>query len=141
MPPPDAQCPGAVLAGQLLRFGGSEVNTTGDGFLATFRSAVAALRCAAAIVAALPASGVAVRIGIHTGEIQPTGRDIGGVAVDVVARLMSLAGPSETYVSALTAGLADGSGLELEGLGPRELKGLERPMEVYALRVPSTDQH
>ncbi|MEO8246783.1 MAG: adenylate/guanylate cyclase domain-containing protein [Chloroflexota bacterium] len=122
-----------LVRAQLLRFGGAEVNTTGDGFLATFRSAVAALRCAAAIVAALPDSGVAVRIGIHTGEIEPMGRDIGGVAVHVVARLMSLAGPSEAYVSAVTAGLADGSGLDLEGLGRREVKGLDRPIEVYRL--------
>src|SRR5687768_5513757 len=78
---------------QLLRFGCSEVNTTGDGFLATFRSAVAGLRCAAAILDALPDTGTEVRIGVHTGEVEPMGNDIGGVAVHAVARIMALAGP------------------------------------------------
>ncbi len=122
-----------LVRAQLLRFGGSEVNTTGDGFLATFRSAVAALRCAAAIVAALPDAGIEARIGIHTGEIEPMGRDIGGVAVHVVARIMALAGPSEVFASAVTIGLADGSGLAFEGQGDREVKGLDRPVEVYRL--------
>ena len=122
-----------LVRAQLLRFGGSEVNTTGDGFLATFRSAVAALRCAAAIVAALPETGIEARIGIHTGEIEPMGRDIGGVAVHVVARIMALAGPSEVFASAVTVGLADGSGLAFEGQGDREVKGLDRPVEVYRL--------
>jgi class 3 adenylate cyclase len=62
------------------------------------------------------------------------GRDIGGVAVHVVARLMALADASQVYVSAVTAGLADGSGLDFEGLGRREVKGLDRPIEVYRLR-------
>jgi class 3 adenylate cyclase len=123
-----------LVRAQLVRFGGSEVNTTGDGFLATFRSAVAALRCGGAILAALRDAGVDVRIGIHTGEIEPMGRDIGGVAVHVVARLMALADASQVYVSAVTAGLADGSGLDFEGLGRREVKGLDRPIEVYRLR-------
>ena len=118
---------------QLLRFGGSEVNTTGDGFLATFRSAVAGLRCAAAIVAALPDTGIEARIAIHTGEIEPMGRDIGGVAVHVVARIMALAGPSEVFASAVTVGLADGSGLAFEAKGDRAVKGLDRPIRVYRL--------
>lgn len=122
-----------LVRAQLLRFGGSEVNTTGDGFLATFRSAVAGLRCADAIVGALPESGVVARIGVHTGEIEPMGRDIGGVAVHVVARIMALAGPSEVVASAVTVDLADGSGLAFEGQGLRALKGLERPLEIYRL--------
>ena len=118
---------------QLLRFGGSEVNTTGDGFLATFRSAVGGLRCAAAILDALRETGIEVRIGVHTGEVEPIGNDIGGVAVHAAARIMALAGPSEVFASAMTVGLADGSGLAFEGQGQRELKGLERPIEVYRL--------
>jgi class 3 adenylate cyclase len=122
-----------LVRAQLIRFGGSEVNTTGDGFLATFRSAVAALRCAAAIAAALSDTGMETRIGVHTGEIEPMGRDIGGVAVHVVARIMALAGPSEVVASAVTVDLADGSGLVFEGQGLRALKGLERPLEIYRL--------
>jgi class 3 adenylate cyclase len=122
-----------LVRAQLLRFGGSEVNTTGDGFLVTFRSAVAAFRCAAAIREALRDTGIEVRIGVHTGEVEPIGNDIGGVAVHAVARIMALAGPSDVFASAMPVGLTDGSGLAFEGRGAREVKGLERPIEVYRL--------
>jgi class 3 adenylate cyclase len=122
-----------LVRAQLLRFGGFEVNTTGDGFLATFRSAVAGLRCAAAIVDALRDAGIEVRIGVHTGEVEPIGNDIGGVAVHAAARIMALAGRMEVYASALTVGLADGSGIAFEARGHREVKGLDRPIEVYRL--------
>ena len=123
---------GAVRA-ELRRFGGSEVNTTGDGFLATFRSAVAALRCAAAIVEALREFGIEIRAGVHTGEVEIIGDDIGGVSVHAAARIMALAGPSEVFVSSGTVDLADGAGLSFEERGRREVKGLERPIEVYRL--------
>jgi class 3 adenylate cyclase len=122
-----------LVRAQLLRFGGSEVNTTGDGFLVTFRSAVAGLRCAAAILDALRDSGTEVRIGVHTGEVEAIGHDIGGLAVHTATRIMGLAGPSQVFASALTVGLAEGSGLGFESQGARELKGLERPIEVYRL--------
>jgi len=122
-----------LVRAQLLRFGGAEVNTTGDGFLATFRSAVAGLRCAAAILDALRDTGTEVRIGVHTGEVEPIGNNIGGVAVHAAARIMALAGPLQVFASALTVGLADGSGLAFEAQGTREVKGLERPIEVYRL--------
>ena len=122
-----------LVRAQLHRFGGSEVNTTGDGFLATFRSAVGALRCAAAIVEGLRDTGIEVRIGVHTGEVEPIGDDIGGVAVHATARVMALAGPSEVLTSAMTVGLAEGSGLVLERQGAKVVKGLERPIEVYRL--------
>lgn len=122
-----------LVRAQLLRFGGSEVNTTGDGFLATFRSAVAGLRCAAAIIEALRDSAIDVRIGVHTGEVEPMGNDIGGVAVHAAARIMALAGASEVFASAMTVGLADGSGLAFESQGTKELKGLDRPIELYRL--------
>ncbi len=122
-----------LVRAQLLRFGGSEINTTGDGFLATFRSAIAALRSAAAIHVALQDIGIQVRIGVHTGEVEPMGSDIGGVAVHAVARIMSLADPSEVFASAMAMALAEGSGLAFESKGAREVKGLERPIEVYRL--------
>ena len=122
-----------LVRAQLLRFGGSEVNTTGDGFLATFRSAVAALRCAAAIPEALLDTGIQARIGVHTGEVEIMGNDVGGLAVHAAARIMALAGPSEVFASAMTIGLADGSGLAFEGQGQKEVKGLDRPIEVYRL--------
>ena len=122
-----------LVRAQLLRFGGSEINTTGDGFLATFRSAVAGLRCAAAVRDAVREVGLQVRAGVHTGEVEVMGNDIGGVSVHAVARIMGLAGPSEVYASWATVGLADGSGLAFESQGPREVKGLGRPIEVFRL--------
>jgi class 3 adenylate cyclase len=122
-----------IVRTELLRFGGSEVNTTGDGFLATFRSAVAGLRCAAAIVVAFHDADVEVRIAVHTGEVEPIGDDYGGVAVHATARIMALAGPSEVFASAITVGLADGSGLTFERRGAKTVKGLDRPIEVYRL--------
>ena len=109
------------------------VNTTGDGFLATFRSAVAGLRCAAAILAALRDTDLEVRIGVHTGEVEPMGNNIGGVAVHAAARIMALPGPSEVFASAITVNLADGSGLAFVSRGAKEVKGLDRPIEVYRL--------
>jgi class 3 adenylate cyclase len=78
-------------------------------------------------------TGIEVRIGVHTGEVEPMGNDIGGVAVHAAARIMALAGPSEVFASAITVGLADGSGLAFESRGAKEVKGLDRPIEVYRL--------
>jgi class 3 adenylate cyclase len=85
------------------------------------RCAVGGIRCGSAIIDALRETGIEVRIGIHTGEVEPMGRDIGGVAVHAAARIMALAGPSEVFASAITVGLADGSGLAFEGQGQREV--------------------
>ena len=87
----------------------------------------------AAILDALRDTGIEVRIGVHTGEVEPIGNNIGGVAVHAAARIMALAGPSEVFASAMTVGLAEGSGLAFESQGAREVKGLERPIEVYRL--------
>ena len=125
-----------VVRRQLDRFRGTEINTTGDGFLATFGSAAAALRCAAAICDLVRPVGVEVRIGVHTGEVELLPSDVGGIAVHAVARIMALAGPSEVLTSAATVGLADGAGLSFEVRGLHDLKGLERPVEVHRL-LPS----
>jgi class 3 adenylate cyclase len=122
-----------VIRRRLEQFRGHEVNTTGDGFLATFSSAVAALRCGAAIAAATRDIGLPVRIGIHTGEIDVTPDDVGGVAVHATARIMALGGPSDVVVSAATRGLVEGSGLEFEPRGSHRLKGIENPIEVFRL--------
>ena len=74
-----------------------------------------------------------MRIGVHTGEVETMGHDIGGVAVHAAARIMALAAPSEALASAMTVGLAEGSDLTFESQGARALKGLDRPMEVYRL--------
>jgi class 3 adenylate cyclase len=122
-----------VVRTQLVRADGTEVSTTGDGFLATFGSAAAALRAAAAIRDGVREVGLQVRAGVHTGEVALLPGDIGGIAVHAVARIMALAGPSEVLVSAVAVGLAEGSGVAVEPAGSHVVKGLERPIEVYRL--------
>ena len=122
-----------VIRVQFDRFRGREVNTTGDGFLATFGSAVGALRCAAAMRDGMRGLGIELRIGVHTGEIEVLPTDIGGVAVHAAARVMALGGPSEVIVSSVTHGLVEGSGLRFEERGRQQVKGLELPIEVFLL--------
>ncbi|MDQ3880738.1 MAG: hypothetical protein M3295_06680 [Chloroflexota bacterium] len=122
-----------VIRTQLDRYRGREINTTGDGFVATFASAIGALQCAAAIRDATRRIGLEIRVGVHTGEVELLGDDIGGVAVHATARIMSLGGASEVIVSSVARGLAEGSGLRFEERGRHAVKGLEQPVEVYAL--------
>jgi len=122
-----------LIRAQLERFRGREVNTTGDGFLATFGSAAGALRSALAARDAVRGLGIELRIGVHTGEVEVLPSDIGGVAVHAAARIMALGLASEIIVSAVTRGLVEGSDLRFEERGRHKVKGLERPIEVFAL--------
>jgi class 3 adenylate cyclase len=122
-----------VIRAQFDRYRGREVNTTGDGFLSTFGSAIGALRCAAAIRDATRSLGIQLRIGIHTGEIEVLPNDIQGIAVHAAARIMALGGPSEIIVSAATRDLVEGSGLPFEERGRHQVKGLKQPIEVFLL--------
>ena len=122
-----------IVRAQFDRFRGREVNTTGDGFLATFGSAAGALRSAVAMRDGMSGLGIEVRIGIHTGEIDVLPSDIGGVAVHAVSRIMALGQPSEIIVSSVTRGLAEGSGLRFHERGRHNVKGLEQPIEVFEL--------
>jgi class 3 adenylate cyclase len=117
----------------LDRFGGHEVNTTGDGFIATFQSAIAGLRCAAAIRDGVAPLGLQVRVGVNTGEVELVGNDVRGVTVHAAARIMALAGPSEVLASDLTRVLVAGSGLRFEERGAHEVKGFDQPLTVFAL--------
>jgi class 3 adenylate cyclase len=118
---------------QLDRFGGREVNTTGDGFIATFQSAVSALRCGAQIRDGVRDLDLEVRIGVHTGEVELVPNDIRGVTVHAAARIMSLAAPSEVLASDVTRSLVSGSGLRFEERGAHEVKGFDEPITVFAL--------
>lgn len=122
-----------VVRARLERYLGQEVNTTGDGFLAMFASALGAVRCAASIRTATDELGVPVRIGIHTGEVELLPGDIGGVAVHATARVMALGGASEVMVSSSTRGLVAEGDLGFESRGVQSLKGLPTPIEVFAL--------
>jgi len=117
----------------LDQFRGDEVTTTGDGFLAAFDSARRAVRCATAIRDAVADLGIAIRAGVHTGEVEFVGGNVRGLAVHTAARVMALAGPGEVVVSATTMQLASGADFRFESLGEHELKGIAGPLEVFRL--------
>jgi len=117
---------------ELERFGGREVNTTGDGLLATFDGPAQGLLCAAAIRGASQAQGLQVRAGVHVGEVEMVGSDIRGTAVHHAARIMEQAQPGETLLSETTHALALTSGLEFEDRGTRTLKGVPGEWRLFA---------
>jgi class 3 adenylate cyclase len=122
-----------IVRGRIERYLGEEVTTTGDGFLAMFASASAAIRCAASIRNATAAIELPVRIGVHTGEVELLPGDIGGVAVHAAARVMALGGASEVMVSASTRGLVEDGELHFESRGEQQLKGFANPLGVFIL--------
>src|SRR6202040_1270179 len=126
----------AVVRSQLARFRGREVNTSGDGFLAMFDGPQRAIRCAMAIRDAVQALGIEVRAGLHTGDCEIRGDDIGGIAVHIGARVSALAGPNDVLVSSTLRDLVIGSGLEFDDRGAHGLKGV--PGEWHLFAVAST---
>jgi class 3 adenylate cyclase len=123
----------AVVRSQLARFRGREVNTSGDGFLAMFDGPQRAIRCAMAIRDAVQALGIEVRAGLHTGECEIRGDDIGGIAVHIGARVSALAGPNDVLVSSTLRDLVIGSGLEFEDRGAHQLKGVPGEWRLFAV--------
>jgi pimeloyl-ACP methyl ester carboxylesterase len=117
----------------LVRFLGEEIDTAGDGFLATFDGPARAIRCALAVRDDLRMIGLEVRAGVHTGEVEWRADDKPrGIAVHVGARVMGLAGAGEVLVSSTTCDLVAGSGLEFEDRGEHVLKGIEGARRLYA---------
>jgi class 3 adenylate cyclase len=123
----------AVVRSQLARFRGREVNTSGDGFLAMFDGPQRAIRCAVSIRDAVRALGIQVRAGLHTGECEVRGDDIGGIGVHIGARVSALAGPNDVLVSSTLRDLVIGSGLEFEERGAHELKGVPGEWRLFAV--------
>ena len=123
---------------ELDRFGGQEVETTGDGMLATFDAAGTALQCAADIVRDAIWLGLHVRAGVHTGEVQIFGGRLRGVAVHEAARVMAVAGPDEILTSETTRVLAAAADLTFEDRGQHRLKGFEDERRLFAY-VPKLD--
>ena len=115
----------------LHRYRGTEVDTAGDGFLAAFDGPARAIRCAQAIRDSVAPIGIAVRAGLHTGEVGTIDRKIGGIALNIAARISSLAEPGEVLVSETVKDLVAGSGLTFESRGAHELKGLDDARNVY----------
>ena len=124
----------AIVRAQLARFGGHEVNTTGDGFVATFSLPTSAVRAATAIVEATRASGISVRVGVHTGECERRGDDVAGLAVHIAARVGAHARPCEVLVSRTVCDTVTGSGLAFESRGAFELKGVPQQWELFAVQ-------
>jgi class 3 adenylate cyclase len=118
---------------EISRFRGQEVKSLGDGVLATFDGPVRAVRCATAIADAVKALGLEVRCGVHTGEIEMKGDDIGGIAVHIAARVAALAEGGQVLVSRTVRDLVAGSNLRMENRGNYTLKGLSESMPLFSV--------
>jgi len=123
----------AQVRRQLERFQGRELNTMGDGFLATFDGPARAIRCATAICDAVRALGLEVRAGLHTGEVEMSDADIAGIAVHLAARVAAAADPGEVLVSRTVVDLVAGSGLTFADRGAHALKGVPGEWQLFAV--------
>ena len=124
----------ATVRRVLRQYRGREIDTAGDGFFAAFDGPARGIRCAQAILEALDGIGIEARSGLHTGEVEVVGDDLAGIAVHIGARVAAAAGPREVLVSSTVRDLVAGSGIEFEDRGLHELKGLEEPRRLYAVR-------
>jgi class 3 adenylate cyclase len=123
-----------IVREQLRIFRGREVNTTGDGFVASFDGPARAIRCGQVIVDATKALGIELRVGLHTGECEVRGDDLGGLAVHIAARIGSLASPSEVLVSGTVKDLVVGSGIEFLDRGKHQLKGVPGSWRLFHVK-------
>jgi class 3 adenylate cyclase len=123
----------ALVRRELHAFGGREVKTTGDGMLARFEGPASAIRCARTITSTASEAGMVVRAGLHTGECEVRGGDIGGIAVHIASRIAGLAGPGEVLVSRTVRDLVAGSGIAFADRGAHTLRGV--PDEWHVLAV------
>ncbi len=123
----------AIVRRELSRFGGREVDTAGDGFLARFDSPAAAIRCARAIRDAVKEAGLEVRAGVHTGECEVIGDKIGGIAVHIGARVSAAAGAGEVLVSGTVKDLVVGSDFTFADRGAHKLKGVPGEWRLFAV--------
>jgi class 3 adenylate cyclase len=122
-----------LIRKQLIRFRGRELDTAGDGFLASFDGPARAVRCACAISDAVHELGLEVRAGLHTGECELIDGKVGGVAVHIGARVAASSEPGEVRVSSTVKDLVAGSGLEFEARGVHELKGIPNKWQLFAV--------
>ena len=118
---------------ELDRFRGRELKTMGDGFLATFDGPARGIRCACAVSDSAAELGLDIRAGLHTGECEMIGEDVGGIAVHIGARVAAEAMAGEVLVSSTVKDLVAGSGLEFEDRGPRRLKGVPDEWRLFAV--------
>jgi class 3 adenylate cyclase len=124
------------LARELVgQFWGRLVKSTGDGILATFDRPGRGIRCATALRDRLRGTGIEIRAGVHTGEVQFRGADVGGIAVHIAARVMAAAGPGEVLVSSTVHDLVAGSDYVLEDRGAHTLRGMAGEWQLFAVRA------
>jgi class 3 adenylate cyclase len=123
----------AIVREEIGRYRGREVDTTGDGFLATFDGPARAVRCATAIVRAMPDIGLEVRAGVHTGEVELMGAEVSGIAVHIGARVAALAGPGDVLVSGTVRDLVAGSGIDFLDRGEAALKGVPGQWRLFSV--------
>ncbi len=124
----------AIVRKELARFRGKEVNTTGDAFLATFDGPARAVRCALAIALAVRQLGIEVRAGVHTGECELMGDNVGGIAVHTGARIMAKSEPGGLLVSGTVKDLVSGSGINFQDCGIHQLKGIPGEWRLFSAR-------
>jgi pimeloyl-ACP methyl ester carboxylesterase len=117
---------------QLERFRGRLVDTAGDGVFATFDGPARAVRCGIALLRELKSAGIEVRSGVHTGEVEKMGEKVGGLAVHIGARVMSLAQPGEVLVSSTVKDIVAGSGLHFDERGAQVLKGVPGEWRLFS---------
>jgi class 3 adenylate cyclase len=120
---------------QVARYRGRLIKTTGDGVLVTFDGPARAIRCTAAIAEAVRRLGIEVRSGLHTGEVELRGEDVGGIAVNLAARVVAEARPNEILVSSTVKDLVVGSGIEFDDRGSHALKGVPGEWRLYAVKA------
>jgi class 3 adenylate cyclase len=121
----------ALVRAALSHHRGHEVKTTGDGFLATFDATGRALRCAAEVLAGTREIGLELRAGVHTGEVEVRGDDLGGLAVTIAKRVCDLAQPGQVLVSETVRGHMVGAGIDFEARGEHDLKGVPGTWRLY----------
>jgi class 3 adenylate cyclase/alpha-beta hydrolase superfamily lysophospholipase len=123
-----------ALRDVLASYGGVEVNTTGDGMMSTFDSPARAVRCASDMIGAARTTGLEIRAGVHTGEIERRGQDVAGIAVHIGARVAALASGGEVLVSGTVPPLVVGSGLDFADRGEHKLKGVPGTWRLFAVK-------
>jgi class 3 adenylate cyclase len=123
----------AVVRRELGRFRGREIDTAGDGFLATFDGPARAVRCARSVSDGVHGLGLEVRAGLHTGEVELLDDKVSGLAVHIGARVAAAAGPGEVLVSSTVKDLVAGSGLRFEDRGAHALRGVPGEWRLFAL--------
>ena len=124
----------AVVREQIDVFRGRLINTTGDGVLATFDGPARAIRCANALRSSVGRLGIEIRAGLHAGEVELRGEDVGGIAVHIGARVAANAAASEILVSSTVKDLVAGSGIDFVGRGSHALKGVPGEWQLFAVK-------